>query len=116
MPRKSDGAKSYLSAESGGAAPAPVKRKRATRAKKPVAVSQPAEEAVAAVTAPEVSKQVVVEASSSVTPIDRTSEREEIERLAYIYWEARGGQSGSAEEDWLRAEQEVLQRRTNGAS
>jgi hypothetical protein len=32
---------------------------------------------------------------------------EEIERLAYAYWEARGGESGSAEEDWLRAESEL---------
>jgi hypothetical protein len=25
--------------------------------------------------------------------------------LAYTYWEARGYQGGSSEEDWLRAEQ-----------
>jgi hypothetical protein len=31
----------------------------------------------------------------------------EIARLAYSYWEARGG-GGSAEEDWYRAEQELL--------
>lgn len=33
--------------------------------------------------------------------------REEIARLAYSYWEARGFQGGSAEEDWLRAEIEI---------
>jgi len=32
---------------------------------------------------------------------------EEIARLAYSYWEARGCQGGSADEDWLRAEQEL---------
>ena len=32
---------------------------------------------------------------------------EEIARLAYSYWEARGCQGGSSEEDWLRAEQEL---------
>lgn len=32
--------------------------------------------------------------------------KEEIERLAYSYWEARGRQGGSAEEDWYRAERE----------
>ena len=37
---------------------------------------------------------------------------EEIERLAYTYWEARGGLGGSPEEDWLRAEEEVRRRRT----
>ncbi|MBI3680474.1 MAG: DUF2934 domain-containing protein [Acidobacteria bacterium] len=34
--------------------------------------------------------------------------REEIERLAYRYWEQRGFQNGSDMDDWLRAEQEVL--------
>ena len=29
---------------------------------------------------------------------------EEIARLAYSYWEARGFQGGCAQEDWLRAE------------
>ena len=32
--------------------------------------------------------------------------REEITRLAHSYWEARGCQGGSAEEDWYRAERE----------
>jgi hypothetical protein len=33
---------------------------------------------------------------------------EAIAALAYSYWEARGYQGGSAEEDWLRAEREIL--------
>jgi hypothetical protein len=33
-----------------------------------------------------------------------------IARLAYSYWEARGSQGGSAEEDWLRAEHELKAR------
>ena len=33
--------------------------------------------------------------------------RERIARLAYSYWEARGRQGGSAEEDWFRAEREL---------
>jgi len=32
---------------------------------------------------------------------------EEIAALAYSYWEGRGHQVGSAEEDWLRAEEEI---------
>jgi hypothetical protein len=35
---------------------------------------------------------------------------EEIARLAYSYWEARGYQGGSPEEDWLRAERELSER------
>ncbi|MCU1258845.1 MAG: hypothetical protein JWO80_1730 [Bryobacterales bacterium] len=31
----------------------------------------------------------------------------EVARLAYLYWEARGGQGGSPEQDWLAAEQQV---------
>jgi hypothetical protein len=31
----------------------------------------------------------------------------EIAALAYSYWEARGGQGGSAAEDWLGAEREL---------
>jgi hypothetical protein len=33
--------------------------------------------------------------------------QEAIAQLAYSYWEARGCQGGSPEEDWLRAEQEL---------
>jgi hypothetical protein len=36
-----------------------------------------------------------------------TVDREAIARLAYSYWEARGFTGGSAEEDWLRAEEEI---------
>lgn len=30
--------------------------------------------------------------------------REAVSRLAYSYWEARGCENGSADEDWYRAE------------
>ena len=40
-------------------------------------------------------------------------EHEEIARLAYSYWEARGRPEGSPEEDWLRAER-TLQSRPTG--
>ena len=33
--------------------------------------------------------------------------REQIARLAYSYWQARGCPEGSPEEDWLRAEAEL---------
>jgi len=33
--------------------------------------------------------------------------REEIATRAYLLWEARGCPSGSPEEDWFRAEQEI---------
>ncbi len=36
--------------------------------------------------------------------------REEIEQLARIFWAERGYQDGYAEQDWLRAERELLER------
>ena len=36
------------------------------------------------------------------------SAHDKIALIAYSYWEARGFQPGSAEQDWLRAEQEFL--------
>jgi len=33
--------------------------------------------------------------------------QDEIARLAYSYWEARGYRGGSSEEDWLRAQREL---------
>lgn len=37
---------------------------------------------------------------------------EEIARTAYSYWLERGGQGGSPEDDWLRAERELRSRRS----
>jgi len=37
-------------------------------------------------------------------------QNEEIERIAYFYWESRGRGDGQALEDWLMAEKEVLRR------
>ena len=41
---------------------------------------------------------------------------EEIARIAYSYWQARGGLHGSAEEDWYRAEREWRRRHTEAGS
>ena len=37
-----------------------------------------------------------------------TPTHEEIARLARRYWEERGHQDGQAEQDWLRAERELM--------
>jgi hypothetical protein len=57
-----------------------------------------------------VRREVNVETVVVVTP----PTREEIARLAYTYWEVRGGQGGSAEEDWYRAERELRGRSGSG--
>lgn len=37
--------------------------------------------------------------------------QEAIAHLAYSYWQERNGNGGSAEEDWLRAERELRERK-----
>ncbi|MGC2660213.1 MAG: DUF2934 domain-containing protein [Bryobacteraceae bacterium] len=56
--------------------------------------------------------------SFSVRPAPFTSQsakpsasRDEIAQLAHSYWEARGDSHGNPEEDWLRAERELLSKR-----
>ena len=57
-------------------------------------------------------------ANHSASPAEKPSEpaasaavcgpsQDEIARLAYSYWEARGYAGGSSEEDWLRAERKL---------
>ena len=38
------------------------------------------------------------------------AQHEQIEKLAYRLWEKRGGPLGSPDDDWFRAEQELIQR------
>ncbi len=47
--------------------------------------------------------------------MNKTGEEEEIARIAYGYYLERGGKEGSTEEDWIRAENEVRQRRNRRA-
>ena len=61
------------------------------RLRRPKKASLPAETAAEPVTAPALDKA-------------------EIARLAHSYWLERGGQGGSAEEDWHRAEQALTAR------
>jgi hypothetical protein len=48
-------------------------------------------------------KKTVAEEVKAVTP-----SHEEIAQLARKYWAERGWQDGYAEQDWLRAEQELM--------
>lgn len=95
---------------SSGAAPAPRRKTGAPRVK---ATSRAKIEQSAR---PEkTSKSEMSAIPENVLPAQpalRTSEPvfQEIAVLAYSYWEARGCQGGSAEEDWLRAEDELRAR------
>src|SRR5262245_7302887 len=84
-----------------GAAAAP---RRQTTAKPRVNRAEAAVEPAEVVAAPE------VPAAPAAGPTHA-----EIALLAYSFWESRGCQGGSPEEDWLRAEQQ-LNIRVNAAS
>jgi hypothetical protein len=47
---------------------------------------------------------------STVVSENQTPSTEDIARLAYALWEARGGNGGTPEDDWYRAEQEIRTR------
>jgi hypothetical protein len=92
---------------SAGAAPLREKRKHSPAKRSPDALESTP---VAAGTGVEPESNSVVTGNPDVTefpPFD------EIAKLAYSYWEARGGQGGQPEEDWLRAEQELRSRWTS---
>src|SRR5947209_4468527 len=82
-------------------ATAPARRKSATRPRGNRA-AEPISALAPAVSSPET---VTPQADASVPAY--TPSFEEIAKLAYTYWEARGYQGGCPEEDWLRAEQEL---------
>ena len=45
--------------------------------------------------------------AANLTPGNVEIETDQIALLAYSYWEARGCQGGSPEEDWLRAQRQL---------
>ena len=78
---------------SGSSGAAPARRTSAPPKRAARAVSPALEPEVAAAVAP----------APAAPP-----SREAVARLAYAYWEARGYQGGSPDEDWNRAERELL--------
>jgi len=50
---------------------------------------------------------VETSAYANTVVVERELAHEDIARLAYALWEARGCQMGNPEEDWLRAEQQL---------
>jgi len=60
--------------------------------------------------APQTISPPAVASSRAVVP-EQDLSREEIASLAYSYWMNRPASEGSAEDDWLRAEQELRTKR-----
>jgi hypothetical protein len=90
---------------SAGAAAVPARRQTTAARPRRTAVTKTKPVAV-------VEEAVVIAASAPIEDIRSSAAptREEVAALAYSYWETRGCQGGSPEEDWLRAEQEILSR------
>jgi hypothetical protein len=86
-------------AETTKKAKAPAKPKATAAAPKKTEAKKTAEKKSVAVK----SKQTVAEKVTATTPTHH-----EIAVLALQYWAERGHHDGQAEQDWLRAEQELL--------
>jgi hypothetical protein len=82
---------------SSGAAPA--RQRKHTPAKRSAAVAAEPSSSIA--------PTGLTAMDAHTNPVDSAITFEEIAKLAYSYWEDRGCQGGSPEEDWLRAEQEL---------
>lgn len=106
MARKKSADQQAFSPEAAAGAPAPARTPRANtvthKHKKATPVVQPAETQPAA--------EPVQAPAAAVKPAAAPS-HEEIAILAYHYWELRGCPFGSPEEDWFRAERELLSAR-----
>jgi len=83
-----------------------TKKRREEMAEKILSTSKP-EELAAAKEIPVVGSETSL-AEASLGDQEAVSIRERIALLAYTYWEQRGRQGGSPEEDWFRAEREIL--------
>jgi transcription antitermination factor NusA-like protein len=88
-----------------GAAAAPARAEKPT-AKRATTTKHSAKNPVANVTKSN-GEEIAVLDRPVIEPVDVVLDREEVAKLAYLYWEARGCQSGSAELDWARAEEEL---------
>ena len=100
MATKSNPEKDVVISSASAAAARPRRTATAGRAKRPAAVEKPAA----------LDSEPETNSSSATYAAERELTHDEIARMAYSLWEARGCQGGSAEEDWIRAEQELRQR------
>jgi hypothetical protein len=98
MPKK----QSIATSAAAGAAPVRAAKPRTTR-------SATAKHSKAQIADPVTESSEITIAATGFSE-DR---HEEIAKLAYSFWEARGYEHGHEKEDWLRAEMECLNRSSN---
>lgn len=98
------------SVEAAEPAPAVAEPKKTVRkaAEKPTTPSKAAHKHHAKKSTEPILEASVPLATPAIVP-SRSVTRDAIASLAYSYWEARGYQGGDPEQDWLRAERELLE-------
>jgi hypothetical protein len=89
-----------------------VKKRRGMKAEEKGADLNAKENAVPEIISKTSSKMAAAESPDATQDLagSEISIQEKVALLAYRYWEERGCQGGSPEEDWLRAEREILGR------
>ena len=107
MPRKTNPEKTELISNASAASPAPAASPRPRRIGT-VARAQHTAKVAGTPAVPARDPETLVRAETVV--VERELSREEIARVAYSLWEARGCQHGNPDEDWLRAEEQLRQR------
>ena len=89
-----------------------VKKTKAPAKAKKAAQAPEGEAGTAVKAAPKAAAKTKAKAAPKTDAVvivaSRTPSYEEIARLAERYWAERGWQDGYAEQDWLRAERELL--------
>ena len=89
-----------------------VKKTKAPAKPKTAAKTPEGETGSAVTAAPKAAAKTKVKAAPKTKAVDvvasRTPSYAEIAQLAERYWAERGWQDGYAEQDWLRAERELL--------
>jgi hypothetical protein len=98
--------KAKKTTEAGVSSPATEPKRKRTKTMPKVAVDAPAQPV--AVSHKHAAKKAYEPVEQQVPNAPRPVAQDDIAKLAYSYWEARGFQGGSPQEDWLRAERELL--------
>lgn len=93
----------------------PASAAAAARTRRPTATTRTKPSTALTEKTPAVSRSAESLSGSSAYVAEQQLSHEDIARLAYSLWQARGCPIGNSEEDWLRAEQE-LRRRTTAES
>lgn len=101
MPRKTNPEQDVVSSPASAAAARPRRAPTVTRTQ---------HSAMAAETSAPPARVPGPSVPADAIAVARELSHEEIARLAYSLWEARGRQGGNPEDDWLQAEQQLRER------